>query len=421
MPPLPTNSTTKEWSRLKSPPAGELLVICAGNNYDAVKLHDQHMAERLAERAPVLYVDPPLSRLTPRNDPRLAASLQGPSLRRVDGGFWRLTPVVAPFPMRPGMRRVTERLVRRALAAAVRAIGMDVGALVTAWPSLDVFGSCHERLRVWWAQDDFAAGAELMGQDAARVTAGERARADASDLVIAANPNVAARLADAGHDVELIPYGSDPASFAHVEDAVPAAGVALAAPVAVLIGHMNERVEPALLHAVVDRGVSLLLVGPTTRSGAQWLEGLAQRPGVRWVGDQPFADLPAFLAHAQVGLVPYADSAFNRASFPLKTLEYLSAGLPVVATGLPGTRWLGADRDMIRIADQPDAFAADVLAAIQTPLTSAEREPRRAFARSHSYERRAADLLSALDRRSAGGRWSSLARGQSAATPALLK
>jgi teichuronic acid biosynthesis glycosyltransferase TuaH len=254
-------------------------------------------------------------------------------------------------------------------------------------------------LRVWWAQDDFAAGAGLMGQTAERVAAGESARAAGCDFAVAANPEVCARLRAAGHEVELIPYGSDPTTFECVEKVQPAPGIELPAPVAVLVGHLNERVDPALLQAVVDQGVSLLLVGPRTQSGAPWLDLLAARPGVTWAGPQPFENLPGFLAHAQVGLVPYADTPFNRGSFPLKTLEYLSAGIPVVATGLPGTRWLGAKPPLITIADEPAAFAAGVLAAATSPMNGAAREERRKFARAHSYQTRANQLLCAIDRR----------------------
>jgi teichuronic acid biosynthesis glycosyltransferase TuaH len=378
-----------------------LLVVCAANNYDSVKVADHHMAERLAQHAPVLYVDPPLSHLTRWQNPRLASAVSRPRLRRVDAGFWRLTPVVLPFPMRSGMRAVTERLVRRSLACAVEEIGMDVGAVLTTWANLDVFGVCHEQLRIWWAQDDFAAGSQLMRVNAERVAAGERARAAASDLVVAANPEVAEHWRRAGHDVELIPYGSDPATFARVEHVPPAPGVRLAPPVAVLVGQLNARVDPALLEAVAERGVSLLLVGPAHSSAAGWLEALTTRPNVEWVGGQPFAALPAFLAHGHVGLVPYADTDFNRGSFPLKTLEYLSAGLPVVATDLPATRWLQASPDLITIADGPAAFADAVVRAAGAPLTAEMRELRRRFAGAHSYDRRAVELLAAVDRRAA--------------------
>jgi teichuronic acid biosynthesis glycosyltransferase TuaH len=380
------------------PDVDGLVVLCAANNYDGVKVADHHFAERLARIAPVLYVDPPLSRLTPRNDPGVAPSLAGPRLRRVAAGFWRLTPVVAPFPTRPGMRAVTAWLVRRAMARAVRSIGMEVRAVVTAWPELDVFEACGERLRVWWAQDDFAAGAGLMGLVPERLAAGERARAASSGLVVAANPDVARRWQREGHDVELIPYGCDAGSFAQVEDVSPAPGVQLAPPVAALVGQLNERVDPALLEELADRGVSLLLVGPAAPAVADWLAALTARPNVTWVGAQPFTALPGFLAHAHVGLVPYADTAFNRGSFPLKTLEYLAAGLPVVATDLPATRWLGGAPDLY-IASGPASYADAVVRAATLPLTGKAREARRSFARSHSYDNRAIDLLGAIERR----------------------
>ena len=376
-----------------------LVVICAANNYDGVKLADHHIVERLAPLAQVLYVDPPISHLTPRNDPAVAPSLRGPRLRREAAGFWRLTPIVAPFPMRPGMRAVTERLVRRALSRAVTKIGTPVVAVVTAWPELDVFGACGERLGVWWAQDDFAAGADLMGTRVERVAAGERARAASSDLVVAANPDVARRWERHGLDVVLIPYGADLESFAEVEDASRVPEVNLPAPVAVLVGHLNDRVDGALLEAVADRGVSLLLIGPSSHGGAPWLSKLTARRNVTWVGSQPFAALPGFLAHANAGLVPYADSPFNRASFPLKTLEYLAAGLPVVATDLPATRWLGASPELVAIADGPASFADAVADAVSAPLTPAAREARRSFARLHSYDQRASDLLEAIHHR----------------------
>ena len=111
--------------------------------------------------------------------------------------------------------------------------------------------------------------------------------------------------------------------------------------------------------------------------------------------------LPSYLAHAQVGLVPYTNSEFNRASFPLKTLEYLAAGLPVVATDLPATRWLQADQDLVRIADEPDSFVAAAVAAGAAQDVKAVAK-RRSFARAHSYEHRARDLLAAIDLRISG-------------------
>ena len=51
------------------------------------------------------------------------------------------------------------------------------------------------------------------------------------------------------------------------------------------------------------------------------------------MGDEvPREQLAPYLRILQVGFTPYADSMFNRRSYPLKSLEYLAAGVPVVST-----------------------------------------------------------------------------------------
>ena len=88
-----------------------------------------------------------------------------------------------------------------------------------------------------------------------------------------------------------------------------------------------------------------------------------------------------------VGLTPYADTAFNRASFPLKTLEYLAAGRAVVSTPLPANDWLGTD--LIDIAAGPSRFAARVRRLLAEPATPDLVARRRAFANEHGWDRRA--------------------------------
>jgi glycosyltransferase involved in cell wall biosynthesis len=95
-----------------------------------------------------------------------------------------------------------------------------------------------------------------------------------------------------------------------------------------------------------------------------------------------------------VGLVPYADSAFNRGSFPLKTLEYLAAGRRVVATDLPATRWLATD--LVSVASEPRAFADAVEAAISSRASADEVAERRRFGAGHSWALRALDMARAV-------------------------
>ncbi|WP_436083696.1 glycosyltransferase [Pararhizobium sp. LjRoot235] len=116
-----------------------------------------------------------------------------------------------------------------------------------------------------------------------------------------------------------------------------AAGVDLPRPIAGVFGHLSERIDLALLEATADRGVSLLLVG--SRKPSFSLESLTARSNVRYLGPKPFESMTGYLRAIDVGLTPYTQSEFNRSSFPMKTIEYLAAGRPAVATSLPAVKW----------------------------------------------------------------------------------
>jgi teichuronic acid biosynthesis glycosyltransferase TuaH len=201
-----------------------------------------------------------------------------------------------------------------------------------------------------------------------------------------------------GFHPELIPFGVDANAFYDTDRYSIPPDVALPSPIIGFVGHINQRIDLRLLEAVAATGRSLLLVGPRTDDSAdreRWQELLA-RPNVRWVGPKSFVDLPGYYAAIDVGLVPYGDSAFNRGSFPLKTLEYLAAGRPVVATGLPAVRWLATD--LITIADDAATFAAAADRLAQEPRTVSSISARRQLANQHDWRQRAHAFISAIER-----------------------
>jgi teichuronic acid biosynthesis glycosyltransferase TuaH len=169
-------------------------------------------------------------------------------------------------------------------------------------------------------------------------------------------------------------------------------------PIAGVVGQLNDRLDAGLLASVADTGLGLLLVGPHDPG---WLPDgwadLVARPNVHHVGAVPFAELPSWLAGMSVGLTPYTDSEFNRASFPLKTLEYLAAGLPVVGSDLPVTRALAVESQDITVATGPEAFARAVLTASDLPRTpELVRRRRQVVTVRHSWASRATRLASLL-------------------------
>jgi teichuronic acid biosynthesis glycosyltransferase TuaH len=153
------------------------------------------------------------------------------------------------------------------------------------------------------------------------------------------------------------------------------------------VGHLGDRIDAELLAAVADRDCTVLLVGPRQRTAtAGRLDELLARPNVCWAGPRDYQDLPSVLATADVWMLPYGDSDFNRASFPLKLLEYLAAGRRVVATDLPAVRWL--DTGLVTVASTPTGFADAVETALSTPLTATESARRIEFASRHGWSER---------------------------------
>lgn len=380
----------------------ELVVICAANNWDEVKLADRQMAEHLAAIAPVLYVDPPISHLTRLNAPAVAGSLERPRLRGVAPGIARFTPLVTPKPMTRALLPLTNLLVRRQLATAVGKLGGSVAAVVTTWISVDAYGACGERKRVYWWQDDPLAAAALWRRSQILLAEGDRRLVASSDLVVAVSETAVGELRSRGARAAYLPNGCDAGFYAGVDDATEPGDVDLPRPIAGFIGHLNARTDLSLLEAVSDAGVSLLLIGPRDPAfEPARFEALAARPNVSHVGPRRFEELLPYLKAIDVGIVPYGDSEFNRRSFPMKTFEYLAAGRPVVSTPLPASRSL--ETELVTLAATPAEFAAATRREAGRGRLPALVAERRRFAARHSWASRAEQLAELLDLRSLEG------------------
>jgi teichuronic acid biosynthesis glycosyltransferase TuaH len=360
----------------------------AGTPWDGVPGTDRRMAEELLRFADVLWIDPEFSVLTPRELRQGTGRRLLPTVDQPVPGLTRLMPVAPPLHTRPPMRPVSRTVLRAQIDHGLRRVGRRPYAVLDCRLGRLLQGWEKGVRRVLYGTDDYVGGAELMGRDVEEVRRDERVSLAAADLVLAVSPLLAERWRELGAGpVMLLPNGVSPPP---PETAVP--DVRLPKPVAGVVGQLSSRIDITLLEAISDNGVSLLLVGPRDpRWEPERFERLAARPNVVWTDRQPYATLAGYFRQMDVGVTPYTDSAFNRASFPLKTLEYLAAGLPVVTTDLPATRWL--DTELIAVPEDRSGFAAAVRAAAGQPDL---RVVRQAFAARHSWRARGDELAAAL-------------------------
>lgn len=391
-----TNLTRGAWD--------DLIIIRAGTFIQGHRLADQHIAKTLAASGvPVLYVNPPITAVGARREPHLRDNYYGPKLFEYAPHLAVVNTPTPPGKTRPVVKNLVDVLQRRAVQAAVRKLTRRPRAMLSVAHDPTLLGSCGERTSVFWARDDYTAGAQLMNLPVARVAASEQSTAAAADLVIAVSPNIARRWQDAGYRTEMIPNGCDASGMladpafndaSRTSRAMPD-DVTLTGPIAGVVGTIGERIDLSLLAQVARSGVSILLVGQKQRNlPDERLRQLTDLPNVQWVGYKSPEELPRYLAALDVGLVPYTDSQFNRASFPLKTLEYLAAGLRVVSTPLPASEWLATPH--VPIAPSGPEYVAAVQSALATTPSPAEVQERQKFAASHDWSQRATQILELL-------------------------
>jgi teichuronic acid biosynthesis glycosyltransferase TuaH len=350
----------------------------------------RHVALHLSRQIPVLWVDPPISYLTPLNDRNTAAALRRPRLRVIQPGIIRLTPVTPPGVTRPVMREAARLVTRDTVRRALRRIGATVRAVVVD-SLIDLLDVAPDARRVFYGTDDFVAGAELMGVSRLWLEQAERRQLAKAHVVVGVSPVLVDRWRAMGAEPVLVPNGVDAAHFADCDTAPLPEDVHLTPPIAGFVGHLSDRIDLAYLEAVADRDISILLVGPRQATfEIKRLDALLSRPNVEWVGPKAFADLPSYLRMIDVGLTPYTNSVFNQASFPLKTLEYLAAGRGAVSTELPATRWL--DTDLIRIGASPAEFAEATAIALAVTRTDRLVAARHRFAAGHAWSVRTEQL-----------------------------
>jgi teichuronic acid biosynthesis glycosyltransferase TuaH len=376
----------------------QMLVYLAGNPWDGVVGTDRRLATALADSIPVLWVDPPPASLAVARRWLKGQRKDHFGLDQISSGMCRLRVLGPPGLTRPLMRSVAAAALGRRVKQVVQACGADVAAVVLATPE-GRFPRGVPGRRVYYLTDDWAAGAPLMGLSRRRIDRLSRINLRHADIAAAVTPDLVARLAgEAGGPRQLLlPNGCDPTVF-DVSTSQPPRDLP-AGPFAIVIGQINERLDLAMLEAVADAGVCLVVIGPRTErdpARTRQLDVLFSRPSVHWLGRRRVDELPSYLRSASVGLTPYADNAFNRGSFPLKTLEYLAAGLPVVSSNLPATQWLNTQ--LIKVSESPEGFANEVRGTIVAGDGSdgPASGQRRNFAGTHTWRVRADSLLAVL-------------------------
>ncbi|MFC5500797.1 glycosyltransferase [Lysinimonas soli] len=378
----------RSWARLPGPTGTAVrsgagsgpVVYLAGGTWDDIPGTDRRLVAALARQGRVVWIDPPVSVLRRRRN-----ALPG-FISQPQDGVTRIQTFGPPGLTRPIVRVLSRLIVARRIRSALHNLGV-IPEIVVLAASNRRFPREVPGLRVLYVTDDWVGGAGLMGLSPTDTEKTLRRNAHEADLILAISPALADVVATqtGARRVDVLANGTEPVE--HLFAPAPAGSPAI------LIGQLNERLDIGILEELARADVPLMVVGPRADRDPTFgrrLDAVLAAPKVDWLGARPYDDLADLMASASVGVTPYADSPFNRSSFPLKTLQYLGAGLPVVSTDIPAAHWLNAEG--VDIADSPVDFVARVRGRIAEGRTSDGDRKRHAFARNHTWDARAARL-----------------------------
>jgi glycosyltransferase involved in cell wall biosynthesis len=380
-------------------------VVCVGfNDWDnEIWTNQHHLMSRLAASGSrILFIEslglrrPDLG--SGRDLRRIARRLRrglAPPRRR--DGVTVLSPLVVPLHSSAPVRRLNRRLLQFSAARAARGMGLRSPVLWGYVPQAEVLlDTLDPELVIYHCVDDIAA---QEGIDVDSFNAAERRFAARADLVIASSPALAERMRTMASHVLYAPNVADTALFATALEPGPVDPQlsTLPEPRIVFVGAIAaKKLDLELLDALAEAepGWSFVLVGPVGLGDPDTdVSALAARPNVELLGARAQTALPEVLRGAAVGLIPYRTSRLTESIFPMKVYEYLAAGLPVIATGLPAL--FGVDG--VDLVEGTEATRAALQRALRDD--SPERRRMRSDAvRDRSWSARLAEIEAALQR-----------------------
>ncbi len=224
--------------------------------------------------------------------------------------------------------------------------------------ALDFAGHLQAPVTVFDSMDElsaFAGAPPRLGQM-------ERRLLQQSDLVFTGGRSLFKAKRDRHPSVHLFPSSVDTAHFAAAREpgiTDPQDQAGIPHPRIGFFGVIDERMDLALLAAVAAARPDwhLVVLGPIAKIDPA---SLPRRANLHWLGQKSYAELPGYLAHWQVGMMPFALNEATRYISPTKTPEFLAAGIPVVSTSVPDVVADWGQDGLVEVADGTAAFIAAI-------------------------------------------------------------
>jgi Glycosyl transferases group 1 len=344
------------------------ILVFSHLRWDFVFQRPQQILTRAADDYTIYFIEEPIiegETFTLRESPRA-------------GGVVVVQPIIphdaAPLEALRHQTALANKIAARAGSAPIYlwyyapmalTFGQDVAADLIIFDKMDelsAFAFAPPALRAWEA--------ELMAS---------------ADLVFTGGASLHAAAVGRNPAVHCFPSSIDTAHFGKARagnDPDPDDQFEIAHPRLGFFGVIDERMDLALIAdvAALRPDWQLVMIGPTAKIDPATLP---QAANIHWLGSKDYARLPEYMAHWDLGWMPFALNEATRFISPTKTPEFLAAGLPLLSTAIHDVVEPYGRIGLVEIADNASAMVAAGDRLLAEARQPAARAMRRAAADRH--------------------------------------
>lgn len=175
----------------------------------------------------------------------------------------------------------------------------------------------------------------------------------AADMILTSSVLLQDKLIPLNQNTYVIPNGVDREHFSLDESLETPPDIArIPGPIAGYFGAIADWIDLDLMYYLAEQlpNFSFVYIGHSTVD----LNRFSKMHNVYFLGEKSYFELPKYVRHFQVGLIPFKRNRLTLSTNPVKLYEYLASGLPVVSVDLPEIRQF---KDVVYIARDYTEFA----------------------------------------------------------------
>lgn len=374
---------------------GETIVYFGPEPWAGLWRNRHQLMSRFARDNDVWYVEPPttLRRLAGGGKHgaggarRSRLSSRDPSGVNIFHSPWWL-----PITGRRPLKDISIRLYLAVLSLKARLRGRRPIVWVSRPGMLDYLDGLAARLTVYHVVDEYSGYGSQSAEQRRALLERETRLLRRVDVVIVVTRTLL--LAKSAHNPNThhVPNAVDFDAYAGGDAAAPPDMAGIPGPVIGYSGLISSRLDLDLLGAAAASRPewSFVFIGFVREDGCRTpIQRLRALENVHFLGQKSVFEVPAYVRHFDIGMIPYAVNVRAEHASPLKLYEYAAASKPIIATDFAAARDFEGHVEIIHDRDELLAACERCLALAPDSRTIVEN---RRIAASNTWEQRVARI-----------------------------